>query len=54
MAECPFILAVSLVEAAAGNPVEDFCRQVSRRHLEVEAARPAEHSGRLLAVALVV
>jgi hypothetical protein len=50
----PFILTVPWVEVAAGNPVEDFCRPVSRRHLEVEVAPPAEHSGRLLAAALVV
>jgi hypothetical protein len=42
------------VEVVAGSQAEDFCRRVSRRHLEVEVARPAEHSGRLLAVALVV
>ena len=51
----PFILVVLLwVEVAAGSPVEDFCRRVSRRDLEVEVAHPAEHSGRLPAVALVV
>ena len=52
-AEYPFILEASWVEVAAGSPVEDFCLRL-RRHLEVEVARPAEHSGRLLAVALVV
>ena len=50
----PFILVVLWVEVAAGSLVEDFCRRVSRRHLEVEVARPEEHSGRLLAAALVV
>ena len=51
----PFILVVLWVEVAAGSPVEDFCRRrVSRRDLEVEVAHPAEHSGRLLAVAPVV
>ena len=50
----PLILVVPWVEAAAGSPVEHFCRRVSRSHLGVEVARPAEHSGRLLAVALVV
>jgi hypothetical protein len=51
----PFILVVLLwVEVAAGSPVEDFCRRVSRHHLEVEVARLEEHSGRLLAAALVV
>ena len=45
----PFILVVLSVEVAAGSPVEDFCH-----HLEVEVARLEEHSGRLLAAALVV
>ena len=48
-----FILVVLWVEVAAGSPVEDFCRRVSR-DLEVEVARLEEHSGRLLAAALVV
>ena len=51
----PFILVVLWwVEVAAGSPVEDFCRRVSRRDLEIEVARLEEHSGRPLAAALVV
>ena len=50
----PFILVVLWVEVAAGSPEEGFCHRVSARRLEAAVARLAEHSGRLLAVALLV